>query len=66
MMEYEEICRYSGVGTPIYLYGPWDLERFRFLPPLYGPWDLKKFHARASFRALGLKKFQALPLYRLI
>ena len=43
-----------------YLYGPWDLEKFRAPPsynlwgkilnssPLYGPWDLEKFHAGAS------------------
>ena len=41
MKEYEEISQYIGFGTPIYLYGPWDLKKFR-APPSYSLWDLEK------------------------
>ena len=53
-----------------YLYGPWDLEKFRAAPsyslwgrgkipnspPLYGPWDLKKFQIPPFIWALALGK----------
>ena len=63
-----------------YLYGPWDLEKFRE-PPSYSLWDLEKFRILPLCMDLGtwknstpelppglwnLEKFQALPLYRLI
>ena len=38
-----------------YLYGPWNLEKFR-APPSYSLWDLEKFHAWTFSWALGLGK----------
>ena len=73
MMEYvENMKKYVDIldlALP-YLYGPWDLEKFRappsyslwnyekiqISPLLYGPWDLDKLHAKASSWALGLRK----------
>ena len=63
-----------------YLYGPWDLEKFRAVPS-YSLWDLGKFRILPLYMGFGtwknstlellpglsdLEKFQALPLYRLI
>mgnify|MGYP000967656821 CR=1 FL=1 len=60
--KYEELCRYIGLGTPISnLYGPWDLEKFRFLP-LYmalGTWKNSKL---CLYIGSGiLENFELLP-----
>jgi len=49
MKEYEEICRLLDFA----------------LPYLYGPWDLGKFRIRASFKALELRKSLSFNSYRL-
>ena len=35
-----------------YLYGPWDLEKFR-AQPSYSPWDLDKFRIIPLYMGLG-------------
>ena len=55
MEEYEEIL---DLALP-YLYGSWDLEKFR-TPPSYSLWDLEKFRILPLYVwALGLGKFHA-------
>ena len=63
-----------------YLYGPWNLDKFR-APPSYSLWDFEKFQILPLYMGLGtwrnstpelppglwdLEKFQSLPLYKLI
>ena len=85
MTIYEEIWRNMKKYVDIldlalpYLYGPWDLEKFR-APPSYSLWDLEKFRILPLYMGLGtwknstpelpprlwdLEKFRVLPLYRL-
>jgi len=54
-----------GLALP-YLYGPWDLEKFRILPLYMGLGTWKSFTPKRSPGLRDSEKFQALPLYRLI
>ena len=49
MKEYVNI---SDLAFP-YLYGPWDLEKFRAPPSYYSLWDLEKFRIIPLYMGLG-------------
>ena len=51
----KEICQYIEFGTPIFIYGPWELEKFR-APPSYSLWDLEKFRILPLHMGLGTWK----------
>ena len=65
MKKYEGIMKknmkkYEGImkDSP-YIYGPWDLEKFRARPLNYGPGGKEKFRDNLWY----LKIFRAFPLY---
>ena len=67
MKEYEKnISRYIGFGTPISMYKPWDLEKFRFLPLYMGLGTWKNSTPELPSELWDSEKFQALTLNRLI
>ena len=49
----------------LYLYGPWDLKKFRFLALYVGLRTWKNCTPQFPSELWDLEKFQALPLYRL-
>ena len=66
MKENEEICvDILDLALP-HLYGPWGLEKFRFLPLYMGLQTWKNSTPKLPSELWNLEKFQALPLYRLI
>ena len=61
----EEYVNILGLALP-YLYGPWDLEKFRILPLYMGLGTWKNSTTDLPPELWDSEKFQALPLYRLI